>query len=210
MTHVADHDLSLRIRRRRRRRRRLAEPSRRRSAPPVAEPPASAVAPDMNATRWSRSTLQPADDGGGAPVATRSARATSSSSSRSSSIVAAVFGFDMIRTWWETNQWRRDARRRRRETALTSYPRTVPTVLWPCPRSIPSFRTGFLRRSASRPARRRSAGRAIRERRHTLIAAPTGSGKTLAAFLTAHRRPRAGSDSPARCPTRSASSTSRR
>src|SRR3954466_778087 len=26
---------------------------------------------------------------------------------------------------------------------------------------------------------------AIRERRHTLIAAPTGSGKTLAAFLTA-------------------------
>src|SRR5437762_9176684 len=27
--------------------------------------------------------------------------------------------------------------------------------------------------------------RAIRERRHTLIAAPTGSGKTLAAFLTA-------------------------
>jgi hypothetical protein len=38
-------------------------------------------------------------------------------------VVAAVFvviivialGFDMIRTWWETNQWRRDARRRRRE-----------------------------------------------------------------------------------------------
>ena len=29
------------------------------------------------------------------------------------------------------------------------------------------------------------AGRAIRERRDTLIAAPTGSGKTLAAFLTA-------------------------
>jgi hypothetical protein len=30
-------------------------------------------------------------------------------------VVAAVFGLDMIRTWWETNQWRRDARRRRRE-----------------------------------------------------------------------------------------------
>ena len=30
-------------------------------------------------------------------------------------IVAVVFCFDMIRTWWETNQWRRDARRRRRE-----------------------------------------------------------------------------------------------
>ena len=30
-------------------------------------------------------------------------------------IIAAVFGFDMIRTWWETNEWRREARRRRRE-----------------------------------------------------------------------------------------------
>jgi hypothetical protein len=30
-------------------------------------------------------------------------------------IIAAVFGFDMFRTWWDTNQWRRDARRRRRE-----------------------------------------------------------------------------------------------
>jgi hypothetical protein len=30
-------------------------------------------------------------------------------------IVAAVFGFDMLRTWWETNQWKRDARRRRKE-----------------------------------------------------------------------------------------------
>jgi hypothetical protein len=30
-------------------------------------------------------------------------------------IVGVVFGFDLIRTWWETNQWRRDARRRRRE-----------------------------------------------------------------------------------------------
>ena len=50
---------------------------------------------------------------------------------------------------------------------------------------------------------------AIADGRHTLIAAPTGSGKTLAAFLTAIdelfakalRR---------RCPTRCASSTSRR
>jgi hypothetical protein len=30
-------------------------------------------------------------------------------------IIAGVFGFDMIRTWWETNEWRREARRRRRE-----------------------------------------------------------------------------------------------
>lgn len=30
-------------------------------------------------------------------------------------IVGLVFGFDMARTWWETNRWRRDARRRRRE-----------------------------------------------------------------------------------------------
>jgi hypothetical protein len=25
--------------------------------------------------------------------------------------VAGVFGFDLARTWWETNEWRRDARR---------------------------------------------------------------------------------------------------
>lgn len=30
-------------------------------------------------------------------------------------VVAVVFGFDMVRTWWETNEWRREARRRRRE-----------------------------------------------------------------------------------------------
>jgi hypothetical protein len=30
-------------------------------------------------------------------------------------LVAVVFGFDMVRTWWDTNEWRRDARRRRRE-----------------------------------------------------------------------------------------------
>src|SRR5213082_1155870 len=36
------------------------------------------------------------------------------------------------------------------------------------------------------PTRAQALGwSAIRERRHTLIAAPTGSGKTLAAFLTA-------------------------
>ena len=29
--------------------------------------------------------------------------------------VIGVFAFDMIRTWWETNRWRREARRRRRE-----------------------------------------------------------------------------------------------
>ena len=30
-------------------------------------------------------------------------------------VVASVFGFDMMRTWWETNRWKREARRRRRE-----------------------------------------------------------------------------------------------
>jgi hypothetical protein len=30
-------------------------------------------------------------------------------------LAVAVFGFDLWRTWWDTNQWRRDARRRRRE-----------------------------------------------------------------------------------------------
>ena len=36
------------------------------------------------------------------------------------------------------------------------------------------------------PTRAQALGwAAIRDRRHTLIAAPTGSGKTLAAFLTA-------------------------
>ena len=30
-------------------------------------------------------------------------------------ILAVVFGFDMLRTWWETNRWRRDARRKRRQ-----------------------------------------------------------------------------------------------
>jgi hypothetical protein len=29
-------------------------------------------------------------------------------------IIAAVLGFDMIRTWWATNEWRRRPRRRRR------------------------------------------------------------------------------------------------
>jgi hypothetical protein len=30
-------------------------------------------------------------------------------------VVVSVLGFDLVRTWWETNAWRRDARRRRRE-----------------------------------------------------------------------------------------------
>jgi hypothetical protein len=30
-------------------------------------------------------------------------------------LIVVVVGFDMFRTWWDTNQWRRDARRRRRE-----------------------------------------------------------------------------------------------
>ena len=48
-----------------------------------------------------------------------------------------------------------------------------------------SSRAGFPKRSASRRAAQAQGWAAIRERRHTLIAAPTGSGKTLAAFLTA-------------------------
>jgi len=31
-------------------------------------------------------------------------------------VIGAVFGFDMMRTWRETNRWKREARRRRRET----------------------------------------------------------------------------------------------
>ena len=27
-------------------------------------------------------------------------------------ILAVVFGFDILRTWWATNRWRRDARRK--------------------------------------------------------------------------------------------------
>jgi hypothetical protein len=30
-------------------------------------------------------------------------------------VVAAGFGFDMVRTWWETSQWKREARRRRKD-----------------------------------------------------------------------------------------------
>ena len=30
-------------------------------------------------------------------------------------VVVAVFAYDMIRTWWDTNAWKREARRRRRE-----------------------------------------------------------------------------------------------
>jgi hypothetical protein len=30
-------------------------------------------------------------------------------------VVGAIFAFDMVRTWWETNAWKREARRRRRE-----------------------------------------------------------------------------------------------
>ena len=28
--------------------------------------------------------------------------------------IAAIFAFDVIRTWWQTNEWRREARRPRR------------------------------------------------------------------------------------------------
>ena len=30
-------------------------------------------------------------------------------------ILAVVFGYDMLRTWWETNRWKRDERRKRRQ-----------------------------------------------------------------------------------------------
>jgi hypothetical protein len=30
-------------------------------------------------------------------------------------VIGSVFAFDMIRTSWETNRWRREERRRRRE-----------------------------------------------------------------------------------------------
>jgi hypothetical protein len=30
-------------------------------------------------------------------------------------VIAGVFGYDMVRTWWETNEWKREARRRKRE-----------------------------------------------------------------------------------------------
>jgi hypothetical protein len=29
-------------------------------------------------------------------------------------IIASVLGFDMLRTWWNTNEWRRRPRRKRR------------------------------------------------------------------------------------------------
>ena len=29
-------------------------------------------------------------------------------------VIAAIFAFDVIRTWWQTNEWRRERRRQRR------------------------------------------------------------------------------------------------
>jgi hypothetical protein len=29
-------------------------------------------------------------------------------------MIGSVFALDMVRTWWETNRWRREERRRRR------------------------------------------------------------------------------------------------
>ena len=61
------------------------------------------------------------------------------------------------------------------------------------------------------PTRAQARGwAAIRERRHTLIAAPTGSGKTLAAFLTAIDDLVQRGAGRRRCRTKCASSTSRR
>jgi len=30
-------------------------------------------------------------------------------------VIGLVFGFEMFRTWWSTTEWRREAKRRRRE-----------------------------------------------------------------------------------------------
>jgi ATP-dependent helicase Lhr and Lhr-like helicase len=49
----------------------------------------------------------------------------------------------------------------------------------------PAVRTWFAKQFAAPTEPQRRAWPSIRERRHTLIAAPTGSGKTLAAFLAA-------------------------
>ena len=49
----------------------------------------------------------------------------------------------------------------------------------------PVLREWWARRFSEPTPAQLEGWRAIREGRHTLIAAPTGSGKTLAAFLTA-------------------------
>src|ERR1700737_3068448 len=49
----------------------------------------------------------------------------------------------------------------------------------------PATQRGFSETLGEPTAAQLRGWTAIRERRHTLIAAPTGSGKTLAAFLTA-------------------------
>src|SRR5881396_2495100 len=49
----------------------------------------------------------------------------------------------------------------------------------------PSVRDWFLKQFPAPTEPQARAWPAIKQRKHTLIAAPTGSGKTLAAFLTA-------------------------
>ena len=74
----------------------------------------------------------------------------------------------------------------------------------------PAIDAWFARRFAEGPTPAQERGwPQIAAGEHTLIAAPTGSGKTLAAFLVCiDRLLREGAR--ARCPTRRASSTSRR
>ena len=101
---------------------------------------------------------------------------------------------------------------RKSETRQTHSPGCVVGSILPHgsrPRFIPSSRSGSLKRSARADAAQEKGWAAIRERRHTLIAAPTGSGKTLAAFLTA-LDDLVQEGFARRCPTRCASSTSRR
>ena len=61
-------------------------------------------------------TLQP-DDEGDAPAASAFSQGDTVIFAAFVVIIVAVFGFDMLRTWWHTNQWKREARRRRREGA---------------------------------------------------------------------------------------------
>src|SRR5438045_6244887 len=55
----------------------------------------------------------------------------------------------------------------------------------PLSRFHPAIARGFTETLGAPTPAQAQGWAAIRERRHTLIAAPTGSGKTLAAFLTA-------------------------
>jgi len=69
------------------------------------------VAPDVNGPLVAL-TLQPDDDPG--PPASPLSDGDVAIFAAFIVIVASVLLFDMIRTWWNTNEWRRRPRRRRR------------------------------------------------------------------------------------------------